>query len=146
MLAKKTKYALHALTFLGKQEAQQPVLIADIAAHTKIPRKFLEAILLELRKAGILASQKGKGGGYYLQRPPEEIKLATIIRITSGPIAYLPCVSLNYYQPCAECPDEAACGLHKLMAELRDETLKILENKSIADIVNQEGYYRQLGD
>lgn len=138
MLSKKTKYAIHALTYLAKQEEKVPTLIVKVAESTNIPRKFLENILLELKKMGILASKMGKGGGYFLRLAPEEIKLATIIRMFNGPIAYVPCVSINYYQACDECPDEAKCGLHYMMAELRDETLKLLENKSIRDILNNE--------
>lgn len=139
MLNKKTKYALHALTYLGKQEDNIPVLISDISEHTKVPRKFLESILLEMKKAGILTSRMGKGGGYYLLKDPKEIKLADVIRMFSGPIALLPCVSLNYYERCAECADEAKCGLNKIMKQVRNETLKILVNKSLKDILKAEG-------
>lgn len=140
MLSKKTKYAIHALTFLGKQEAKKPTLIVKIAEETSIPRKFLENILLELKKMGILASKMGKGGGYFLLKEPETIKLAEIIRMFNGPIAYTTCASKNYYQPCDECLDEVACGLHHMMVELRDETLNLLEKKSIKDILEKEGF------
>ncbi|MCB9222926.1 MAG: Rrf2 family transcriptional regulator [Crocinitomicaceae bacterium] len=139
MLSKKTKYAFHALTYLGKQEARKPVLISEISEKTKVPKKFLEAILLDLRKAGMLTSKMGKGGGYYLRMDPEEIKLAEVIRMFNGPIALLPCVSLNYYEPCDECVDEETCGLHAIMLEVRDETLKIVANKTLKDILSAEG-------
>lgn len=142
MLSKKTKYAIHALTYLAKQDKKSPTLIATVAEKTSIPRKFLENILLELKKMGILASKMGKGGGYFLRQEPEDVKLATIIRMFNGPIAYVPCVSLNYYQACDECPDEESCGLHYMMEELRDETLKLLENKSIRDILNNEDSHK----
>ncbi|MEO9256839.1 MAG: Rrf2 family transcriptional regulator, partial [Crocinitomicaceae bacterium] len=90
MLSKKTKYAFHALTFLAKQKSETPIVIITIAKSTKIPRKFLENILLELKKAGFLGSKMGKGGGYYLMKSPSEIKLSAIIRMFNGPIAYLP--------------------------------------------------------
>lgn len=138
MLSKKTKYALHALTFLAKQGTEKPVLIQTIVDKTKLPRKFLENILLELKKSGFLGSKMGKGGGYYIMKSPEEIKLSTIIRIFNGPIAYLPCVSLNYYEKCNECEDEIACGIHFVMLQHRNEALKILENKSIQDILNHD--------
>ena len=139
MLNKKTKYAFHALTYLGKQEESTPVLISEIAQHTLVPKKFLESILLDMKKAGILTSRMGKGGGYYLLKDPKDIKLADVIRMFSGPIALLPCVSLNYYEACAECTDETKCGLNKIMKQVRVETLKILANKSLKDILKAEG-------
>lgn len=134
MLTRKTKYALHALTYLAKQYGSSPVQIKEIASFHKIPRKFLESILLELRKAGFLTSKQGIGGGYLLAKDPRQITLAALIRIIDGPIAMLPCVSKNYYQPCEDCIDEAKCGLHKIMIQVRDETLKLLENKTLHDI------------
>lgn len=139
MLSKKTKYAFHALTYLGKQEDRTPVLISEIAEQTHVPRKFLESILLEMKKAGILTSKMGKGGGYFLLKDPKDIKLADVIRMFTGPIALLPCVSLNYYQSCDECKDEKKCGLNRIMIQVRVETLKILANKSLKDILKAEG-------
>ena len=95
MLSKKTKYALHALTYLAKKEANEPTLILEIAENSRIPRKFLESILLDLKKQGILNSKMGKGGGYFLRQTPAQIRISTIIRLFNGPIALLPCVSLN---------------------------------------------------
>lgn len=138
MLSKKTKYALHALTYLAKKEAQEPTLIVEIAEKASIPRKFLESILLDLKKQGILNSKMGKGGGYFLRQEPAQIRISTIIRLFNGPIALLPCVSLNYYERCEECVDEKTCGLNKVFIDVRNETLKILENKSIQDIIDQE--------
>ena len=133
MLSKKTKYGLKALSYLAKQEPNVPVLISDISESENISKKFLESILLILKKNGILASKKGKGGGYYLLKPAEEIKISTIIRVLEGPIAMLPCVSLNYYEQCDDCKTEEACSLNRLMVEVRDSTLKILENKTLAN-------------
>jgi len=133
VLSKKTKYGLKALSYLAKQEYQVPVLIAEISNSENISKKFLESILLTLKKNGILASKKGKGGGYYLLKQPSEIKISTIIRLLEGPIAMLPCVSLNYYQKCDDCVSEEKCGLNILMTEVRDSTLKILENKTLAN-------------
>lgn len=138
MLSKKTKYALHALFFLAKKKEEGPQLIATISKETKTPQKFLEAILLELKRSGFLNSKMGKGGGYYLIKPAIDIKLSAIIRLIEGPIAYIPCVSLNHYEPCSECEDEENCGLKAVMIDIRDETLKLLENKSIQDIVDKE--------
>jgi len=133
MLNKKTQYAFKALMHLSEQQDKEPVLIAEIAKKKKIPLKFLENILLELKKDGILDSKKGKGGGYYLRMPANKIPLARIIRKIDGPIAMLPCVSLYFYERCKNC-DEAHCGLHDTMILVRDATLKILEKKTVADL------------
>ncbi|KYG75214.1 MULTISPECIES: Rrf2 family transcriptional regulator [Roseivirga] len=134
MLSKKTQYAFHALTYLAENKDKGPVLISEISQERQISLKFLENILLELKKAGVLGSKKGKGGGYYLIKPPEEVKLAKVIRMLDGPIALLPCVSLNYYEKCENCQEEI-CGLNHVMAEVRDNTLKVLENKTLADVL-----------
>lgn len=134
MLNKKTQYAIKALIFLAEQEQSTPVLIADIAKKKKIPLKFLENILLELKKEGILESKKGKGGGYFLKIPANKIPIADIIRKIDGPIAMLPCASLYFYERCKNC-DEKKCGLHDIMIEVRDANLKILENKTVADLL-----------
>jgi Rrf2 family protein len=139
MLSKKTKYAIHALTYLAQKDASNPTLIVEIAKEANIPRKFLETILLDLKKNGFVGSRMGKGGGYFTRLNPSEMKLSIIIRLFNGPIAMLPCASLNYYEKCEECTDEVTCGLRHVMAEVRDETLKILENKSIQDILDNEG-------
>lgn len=131
MLSMKTKYGLKALSYLAKQEHNKPVLISNISESENISKKFLESILLILKKNGFLASKKGKGGGYYLLKSPKEIKISSVIRVLEGPIAMLPCVSLNYYERCDDCTSEEACGLNRLMAEVRDSTLKILENKTL---------------
>lgn len=137
MLSKKTQYAFHALIHLAEQADKGPVLISEIAQEKSISIKFLENILLELKNAGILGSKKGKGGGYYLLKPPKDIALAKIIRLLDGPIALLPCVSLNYYERCENCKDEAICGLHEVMSKVRDASLKLLENKSLKDILTR---------
>ncbi|MFN9492857.1 MAG: RrF2 family transcriptional regulator [Chitinophagaceae bacterium] len=134
MLNKKTQYALQALQYLAEHQNQGPVLISEIAEQKKIPLKFLENILLQLRKEGILESKKGKGGGYFLNLPPQKIPLARIIRLIHGPIAMLPCVSLYFYERCSNC-DENNCGLHDTMIEVRDATLKILEGKTVGDLI-----------
>ncbi len=138
MLSKKTKYAFHALTYLGKHRDRGAILIQEISEKYGISHKFLENILLELKKAGFLGSKKGKGGGYYLIKAPNEIALSRVIRLLDGPIALLPCVSLNYYEPCEECQNQEQCGLYKVMIKVRDETLKILEMKSLEDILEGE--------
>jgi len=136
MLSKKTKYGIKALTFLAKQEKNRPVSIATISKSENISLKFLESILLTLRKSGLLGSKKGKNGGYYLLKDPRDIKMTSVMRILEGPIAMVPCVSLNYYEKCADCPDEEACSVNSLMILVRDSTLKIFGNTSLADLVN----------
>lgn len=135
MLSKKTKYGLKALTYIARKRCDLPVLISEIAENENISQKFLESILLTLRKNGVLGSKKGKGGGYYLIKEPKDISMASIIRVLEGPIAMLPCVSLNFYERCDDCPDENACAVHELMIEVRDNTLKVLENKTLADFM-----------
>ena len=133
MLSKKTQYALQALSYMVEKDADDPILIAEIARQKNIPIKFLENILLSLRKAGFLESKKGKHGGYFFAQAPEKIKLSSIFRIIEGPIALLPCVSLNFYEKCADC-NEKKCGINKVMAAVRDNTLIILDNKTVADL------------
>ncbi len=133
MLSKKTQYAFQALMYLAEKSKEKPVLIAEIAKKKKIPLKFLENILLDLKKAGILNSKKGKGGGYFLAKNPKDVQLATVIRLLDGPISLVSCVSLYFYEKCKNC-DERGCGLHDVMAQVRDANLKILEKKTIADI------------
>lgn len=135
MLSNKAQYAFRALTYLVDKYEQGPVLISDIAQKKKIPLKFLENILLELKKAGILESKKGKGGGYYIKDHPSRTSVAAVVRIVDGPIAMLPCVSLYFYQRCKNC-DEKNCGLHDVMELVRDATLNILENRTLNDLAS----------
>lgn len=133
MLSKKTQYGLKALGYLAEHFGKGPVLIADIAVNKKIPIKFLESILLLLKQNQILDSKKGKGGGYFLVDLPKKTSIARAIRIIDGPIALLPCVSLNFYAKCIDC-DEENCGLKRTMAIVRDATLKVLEKKTLSDL------------
>ncbi|GGD14401.1 RrF2 family transcriptional regulator [Hyunsoonleella pacifica] len=134
MLSKKTKYGLKALTFIARSGDDVPVQVSVIAKSEQIPQKFLESILLTLRKSGILGSKKGKHGGYYLRDEPSGIKMTDVMRVLEGPIAMVPCVSLNYYEKCDDCPDEHKCSVHKLMIEVRDSTLKVFRNTTLADL------------
>ena len=134
MISKKTKYGLKALSYLAKKSPETPVSILEIATNQNISQKFLEAILLDLKKRGFLGSKKGKGGGYYLLKPAKEISVASVFRALEGPIAWLPCVSLNYYEKCNDCPSEETCDLNRMMVQVRDNVLAVVENKSIADI------------
>ena len=134
MLSKKTKYGLKALTFIARSESENPVQVSEIAKSEQIPQKFLESILLTLRKSGILGSKKGKHGGYYLRKEPTEVLMTEVMRVLEGPIAMVPCVSLNYYEKCDDCPDEATCSVNKLMIQVRDNTLQVFRNTSLADL------------
>ncbi|TXH55743.1 MAG: Rrf2 family transcriptional regulator [Bacteroidia bacterium] len=138
MLSKKTKYAIKALVALGKNEGKPPMQISKIAEEEHIPKKFLEQILLDMRNAGLLYSKKGAGGGYSLNKKAEEIFLVQILRLTDGPVAMLPCASLNFYHKCEECDDELTCGIRQAFIEVRDATLKILNETSIADVISKE--------
>ncbi len=134
MLSKKTQYAFRALAHLALEYGNGPVRISSISIEQRIPLKFLENILVELKNAGMLESKKGKGGGYVLKTSPKKINLATVIRIINGPIALLPCVSLNFYERCQDCNEET-CGMRKMMLIARDATLKVLEKKTLHDII-----------
>lgn len=134
VISKKTKYGLKALAHLARKGQGTQVLIAEIAQEESIPRKFLEAILLELKNNGYLGSRMGKGGGYYLLKDPSTVSLAAMYRLLEGPIAMLPCVSLNYYEKCIDCKSEEACSLNRLMIEVRDKTLSVLEHRTLADL------------
>ena len=138
MLSKKTKYAIKALVLLGKYRDKPPLQIAWIAEKEKIPKKFLEQILLDLRKAGFLYSKKGAGGGYSLNKDPKDIHLVNILRVTDGPIAMVPCASLNFYHRCDECHQETTCGIRDVFIQVRDASLKILTETSIADVIERE--------
>ncbi len=138
MLSKKCKYAIHALVYLTERYQQGPVQIQEIADAQHIPKKFLEAILLELRNAKILNSKKGKGGGYYLYKKPEQVNLVEVIRLMDGAIALLPCVSLHYYEPCEECRDEKTCGIRQAFLQVRDVTLDVLSQNTLAEIVRRQ--------
>ena len=134
MLSKKTKYGIKALVYLARQENRNPVQISVISKSENISRKFLESILLTLRKDGILGSKKGKSGGYYLLKDPKEIPMTNIMRLLEGPIAMVPCVSLNFYEKCDDCPDENTCAVHNVMLKVRDNTLEIFRKTSLADL------------
>ena len=135
MLSNKAKYGLKALIHLAGAEDQ--CLAGDIAKDNNIPRKFLDAIMVELRNAGIVNSRKGKGGGHRLARPPENITVGQIVRILDGPLAPLPCASKTAYQRCADCPDEDACAIHDIMLDVRESIALILDRTSIAALRNR---------
>jgi Rrf2 family protein len=137
MLSKRSKYAIKALLALADHERGEPVRIVDLANEEQIPPKFLELILLGLKNQGVLQSRKGKGGGYLLARDPADIYLGQIVRMFDGPLAPVPCASQTAYVPCADCPDEAVCGVHLAMKAVRDATAKVLDGTSIASLRRQ---------
>ena len=143
MISKKTKYAINALVYLARQHQQGPVLISKIAKDQHIPQKFLEAILLDLKNAGILNSKKGRGGGYYLIKKPEEVNMAEVMRLFDGAIALLPCVTHRYYERCEECIDEASCGIRDVFQEVRNETVNILKRSTLSEIIAREEQMKQ---
>ncbi len=138
MLSKKCQYALHALIYLGEHQHSGLVFISEIAASKKIPKKFLEAILLDLKNTNILGSKKGKGGGYYLKKRPDEIPILQVVRAIDGAVAMLPCVSLNFYERCGLCENEQECTINHLFGQVRDETLKILSKNTLADLIKHQ--------
>lgn len=137
MLSRKSKYALKALGYLAKNHGEKPILMSTIAREKNIPLAFLENIFHELKKEGFLISHRGRFGGYTLADHPYNIKVSSIIRIVNGPIAMLPCVSLNFYNTCDDCC-ENSCGLRNIFSEARDAILKVLENRTLLDIIDKE--------
>jgi Rrf2 family protein len=134
MLSMKAKYGLRAMASLARDYGNGPLLIAQIAEKEHIPRKFLELILLDLKKKGFVRSKKGKGGGYYLNRVPSSISVDQLIRALDGPLALLPCVSQIAYERCAECPDEDTCGIRDVFKKVREATIGILQQTTLADL------------
>ena len=133
VISKKCKYALKALLYISKNSGGKAILTSSIAREENIPRKFLESILRSLRNNQILISKRGKEGGFFLLRDPKDIYIVEIMRIMDGPVAMLPCVSLNYYQSCEEC-DEKSCTIKGMFESIRDKTLDILGNTSLHDL------------
>ncbi len=134
MISKKAKYALKALLFLAKQQERELVLISEIAAAELIPRKFLEAILVDLKVQQIVQSTRGKNGGYTLVKDPSQISVGNVIRMVDGPLAPVHCVSHLYYRKCEECADEATCEIRLLMKRVRDATCAILDTTFLTDL------------
>jgi Rrf2 family protein len=138
MLSQKARYALRALFVLAKSEPDKPVLIGDIAAKANIPRKFLEQILVDLKRHGLVYSQRGKFGGYYLARTPDRIAFAEVIRAMDGPLALTPCASVTAYRRCDDCVDEETCSIRKVLLVVRDATAGILEGCTLADALSKD--------
>src|SRR5690606_26994400 len=134
----RSKYALNALMELAKTKDAGPLSAAVIAERARVPIKFLEAILVDLRKAGFITSRKGRGGGHRLRLPPEEVHIAGVVRLFNGAIGLVPCVTHNYYERCEECVDEAACGIRDVFVEVREATVRMLKQATLADVLKRE--------
>lgn len=134
-LSKKTRYAIIALVKLSKEYGNGPVLISEIAESEQLPQRFLENILLELKKMGILGSKLGKTGGYFLIRKPNEVSLDEIVRHFEGSIAMLYCISEKSYQPCEFCKKEEDCKIRVVFKEIRDNTLNVLNKTTLEQLI-----------
>jgi Rrf2 family protein len=137
MISKKTKYALRALSYLAQQSNNRPVLIADLARSEKIPKKFLEFILLSLRKGGLLTSRIGKGGGYRLAHEPSEITIASVVRILEGGFSLVHCLNENGINSCEEGNDPTNCGIHLVMSDVKTAISSVLEQTTLADMISK---------
>ena len=135
MLTQKTRYAILALTKLAREYGKGTLLINDIAESEKIPKRFLESILLELRNNGYLRSKLGKNGGYFLVKNPDEINLLEIVRLFEGSISLLLCTSEKYYQPCEHCKDEATCLIRHTFKDIREYTYNRLSNTTLTKLI-----------
>lgn len=142
MISKKTIYAFKALIHLAGTPSGQPVLIADLARDEKIPKKFLEFILLSLRKGGLLHSRIGKGGGYNLALPANKITLGAVVRILEGDIAPVQCLSSTNYARCEECQDETTCGIKLTMADVNFALTNVLDGLTLADMIERSNNER----
>lgn len=137
MLSHKAKYALKALLYLAQQDENHISRTIEIAEAANIPKKFLEQILLDLKRGHFVGSKQGKFGGYYLLKSKNDITLADIHRLFDGAIALLPCASLNFYEPCSDCTSESECLLRHGLMVIRDETLKAMKGITIASLVKK---------
>jgi Rrf2 family protein len=133
MLSQKARYALRAMLMLARSGDGRLIQVAGIAQQENVPRKFLELILLDLKKHGLLQSQRGKSGGYCLARPAAAITFGEIVRIMDGPLAPLPCASVTGYRRCADCADERRCAIRRVMREVRDAIAQVLDTTTLAD-------------
>ncbi|HEV8343549.1 MAG TPA: Rrf2 family transcriptional regulator [Candidatus Binatia bacterium] len=135
MMSRKCKYALKALVRLGKEYGKGNLLTDDIARHEHIPKKFLELILLDLKRGGYVQSKQGAGGGYHLMQEPKKITLAEIYRFFDGAIALQPCVSQKFHEKCDDCPDEDTCNLKQAFSEVREKTYQIMSKITVESLL-----------
>jgi Rrf2 family protein len=136
MISQKAKYALRALVALVRASHHgEPVLISEISRGQSIPKKFLEQILLELKRAGIVMSRRGRAGGYVLLRAPDKVTFGEVLRLIDGPIAPLPCLSKIAYRRCNDCADEASCEIRHVFARVAEATRDVLDRTTLADAI-----------
>ena len=138
MLSQRTRYTIRALLHLADRYGEGPVQMSEIAAAQKIPPKFLTVMLSQMIREGLVASRRGREGGYWLAKPPGEISYGSIVRLTRGSLGLLPCASRFAHQTCTNCISEDKCRLHRVMLMVRDETARILDGLSLADPVPVE--------
>ena len=141
MLSKKCKYAIHALVHMAK-DPEEKFLIKDISEACNIPKKFLEAILLDLKRAGILGSKQGKGGGYFLRRKTSDVNLAEVVRLFDGAIAAVPCATFKFYESCQECEDEETCSVRDAFLQIRNATVEMLKADTLEGMVKKEAKFK----
>jgi len=133
MLSQKTRYAIRALQHLADHYGRGPIPLGDIADTQNIPAKFLTVILSELSREGLVATQRGRDGGYWLALAPIDISYGDIVRLTRGSLALVPCASRFAHEPCKNCLPESECRLHRVMLRVRDETARVLDGISLAE-------------
>lgn len=131
MLSQKTRYALRAMLSLAEGGGQTSMMTGDLAVKAAVPRRFLEQILLDLKRAGLVVSARGRAGGYRLALPPSQIDFASIMRAIDGPLALAPCASRTAYKKCTDCSDVATCAIRKALLDVRDATARILEKRTL---------------
>ena len=145
-LSKRTQYSLRALYALARCHNEGPRLIVDLANEEAIPKKFLEQILLNLKGRGLVDSKKGRGGGYFLAHPPDQITLGSVIRMIEGPLAPLPCASETAFRKCDECVDVETCGTRIVMRQVRDAIASILDRTTLSMVCEMVDEARQKKD
>jgi Rrf2 family protein len=138
MISQKAKYALRALVSLARVGRGESMMIGEISRQQAIPKKFLEQILLELKRAGFVDSRRGRSGGYVLLKAPEQIMYGEVLRLIDGPIAPLPCLSKIAYRKCEDCRDEAACEIRHVFERVTLATREVLDQTSLADSLRLE--------
>jgi Rrf2 family protein len=136
MISQKAKYALRALVVLCRAKPGEPQMISEISREQAIPKKFLEQILLELKRHGIVVSRRGRQGGYVLLKAPGEVTFGEILRLIDGPIAPLPCLSKIAYRRCADCSDEGPCEIRQVFGRVAEVTRDVLDHTTLADAVS----------
>jgi Rrf2 family protein len=134
IISTRTKYGLRAMYCLARHYGEGPLLVQTIANEEKLPKKFLELVLLIVKAGGLVSSKPGRGGGYYLTQSPEDVTVGQVVRLIEGPLAPLPCASETAYERCPECPSETQCGTQLVMRKVRNATAAILDRTSLADV------------